>query len=54
MLSTIGTSMAAPLVAGSAVIARQYFSHTMWTSNCRSGYTYCKSFTPTGMLVCYE
>eukprot|EP01036_Dinobryon_divergens_P038876 gene38876-51108_t len=46
-----GTSMAAPLVAGTAVIARQYFMSTLWTNKCRSGYDYCKPFNPSGYLL---
>jgi subtilisin family serine protease len=46
-----GTSMAAPLVSGAAVIVRQYFSSQLWTGICRTSYAYCMSFNPTGYLL---
>lgn len=45
-----GTSMATPLVSGLALLARQYFNGGMWKSVCRSQYTSCVNFMPSGML----
>jgi len=42
--------MAAPLVAGLAVIIRQYFQK-MWTGLCNKQYSSCTAFTPTGTSV---
>jgi len=47
---TFGTSMAAPTVAGNAILLREYFRN-MYQDVCRSEYTFCKSFTPTGYLL---
>ena len=45
-----GTSMAAPGVAGGALLLRDYFVN-VWGSVCRSSYAYCKSFEPSGYLL---
>jgi hypothetical protein len=42
--------MATPVIAGNALIARDYFANS-WTSYCRTEYTYCKSFVPSGYLL---
>ena len=47
---SFGTSMATPIVAGGALLLRDYFLN-LWPSVCRSSYGYCKSFEPTGYLL---
>jgi len=46
----LGTSMAAPVVSGNALLIRDYFKNA-WPSICTAGFDYCKSFTPTGYLL---
>jgi subtilisin family serine protease len=49
-----GTSMAAPLVAGTAALVRQYFQDSdFWAAECDSTYSTCRSgsFTPSGYLL---
>lgn len=52
-----GTSMATPLIAGSALLIRQYFMDQMfWASICgkmkvNKDQIWCKSFEPTGYLL---
>jgi hypothetical protein len=53
-LSLQGTSMATPSAAGNGVLIRQYFTGTntaLWTSMCRQSYSFCRSFSPSGVLV---
>jgi hypothetical protein len=45
-----GTSMAAPAVAGIALLAREYF-RTKWALYCRDSYSSCKSLTIPGLLL---
>lgn len=47
---TFGTSMAAPGVAGGALLLREYFLN-VWSTVCRSSYSFCKSFEPSGYLL---
>ena len=50
----IGTSMASPGAAGTALLIRQYFSDSgpnFWNSLCNKKYLFCKSFLPSGVLV---
>jgi serine protease AprX len=50
--SKAGTSMAAPNVAGSAALIRQYFMDTrFWASNCKSHYPMCRNFEPLASTV---
>ena len=49
-----GTSMAAPVCAGSAALVRQYFSDPLfWAAACNSSYPLClpSGFSPQGYLV---
>lgn len=49
-----GTSMATPLVAGVALLMRQYFMDpAFWAANCNPLYRNCRegSFTPSGYLL---
>jgi hypothetical protein len=43
----VGTSMATPIVAGAAIILREYFLEHYRTL-CVSAYQYCKAFAPSG------
>jgi hypothetical protein len=47
--------MATPAAAGIALLARQYFmdekSPDFWVGTCNQNYSYCKSFTPSGVLI---
>ncbi len=50
----LGTSMATPAAAGTAILIRQYFmdqSNKFWTAICNTGYRSCKSFIPSGPLI---
>jgi hypothetical protein len=47
---TFGTSMATPVVAGGALVLRDYFQN-LWSSVCRPSYAYCKAFAPSGYLL---
>ena len=48
----IGTSMASPAAAGSALLIRQYFMDTrFWSFNCNQLYSNCGPLTPSGVLV---
>lgn len=50
----MGTSMASPSAAGSALLVRQYFTgknFNVWTSMCNKAYAFCKNFVPSGVLV---
>lgn len=46
----VGTSMATPVVAGGALLIREYFS-SHWPSLCRATYAMCKSFVPSGIIM---
>lgn len=47
-----GTSMATPLIAGSALLIRQYFvDPKFWASVCEKSQLWCKPFEPTGYLL---
>lgn len=47
-----GTSMAAPVVAGNALLVRQYFrDNAFWSSICDDTVPNCNSFSPSGFLV---
>lgn len=49
-----GTSMSSPAAAGVALLIRQFFvdpSKKFWTRTCKFPYKFCKSFTPSGVLV---
>jgi Subtilase family len=49
-----GTSMASPAAAGVAALIRQYFidrSKKFWSTICKSRYSFCKPFIPSGVLV---
>ena len=50
LYESFGTSMATPVVAGGALLLRDYFSN-LWSNVCRSSYSSCKSFEPTGYLL---
>jgi hypothetical protein len=51
LLSSIGTSMATPCVAGNAALVRQYFEDSrFWESSCNVDYG-CKAFSPKGATV---
>jgi hypothetical protein len=53
-VAKMGTSMASATAAGNAILVRQYFRGTqnnLWRSMCKSSYSFCKSFTPSGVLV---
>ena len=46
--------MASPAAAGAALLIREYFmdtSNKFWSGLCNSAYKYCKSFTPSGVLL---
>jgi hypothetical protein len=47
--------MATPAAAGIALLIRQYFidsqQRLFWLAVCRNTYSWCKSFTPSGVLV---
>lgn len=47
---TFGTSMATPVVSGGALVLLDYFKNS-WSGICTSGYSYCKSFEPSGYLL---
>ena len=51
LIDKSGTSMAAPAVAGSAILIRQYFidGASQYSSGCH--YSYCDGITPSGVLV---
>lgn len=42
--------MAAPIVSGAALILREYFLE-QYAKLCTTTYTYCKSFTPSGLIT---
>ena len=49
-----GTSMAAPVAAGTALLLRQYFMDpTFWSAACNKAYQFCKdgAFTPSGYFL---
>ncbi len=49
-----GTSMASPGAAGTALLVRQYFQDPgskFWRVVCNKNYLFCKSFTPSGVLI---
>ena len=49
-----GTSMATPSAAGAALLVRQYFTDStgvFWKKVCNKSYTFCKSFTASGVLI---
>jgi hypothetical protein len=49
-----GTSMATPLVSGTALLIRQYFMDSQfWAALCNTRYSTCRSgnFTPSGFLL---
>ena len=47
-----GTSMATPVVAGTAILVRQYFMDpSFWATLCVPGQKYCCSFTPTAAML---
>lgn len=47
-----GTSMSTPLIAGSALIIRQYFMESKyWAELCSKSYKWCKVFEPSGYLL---
>ena len=53
-VSMQGTSMASPAAAGTALLIRQYFmdnNHQFWTKYCKTSYSMCQSFSPSGVLI---
>ena len=49
-----GTSMATPAAAGAALLVRSYFmssSSNFWPGMCNTAYSFCRTFTPSGVLV---
>jgi len=53
-LGMTGTSMATPAAAGIGLLVRQYFmspSSTFWVGHCNPTNSFCKAFTPSGVLV---
>lgn len=53
-VAMMGTSMAAPVVAGTAILVRQYFTDPkFWAANCNARYKSCSdgAFSPTGYLL---
>jgi len=49
-----GTSMAAPVAAGTALLLRQYFmDSSFWAAACNKAYQFCKdgAFTPSGYFL---
>ena len=46
--------MAAPVVAGTALLIRQYFmdmTQRFWTKMCNRAYFSCRAFQPSGVLI---
>eukprot|EP01041_Mallomonas_annulata_P010119 gene10119-21088_t len=53
-ITGVGTSMACPVVAGAALLIRQYFiDSAFWASICNTSFKQCRSgaFNPSGYLV---
>ena len=50
LYESFGTSMATPVVAGGALLLRDYFS-SLWSTVCDASYAYCHSFVPSGYLL---
>jgi len=52
VLTMSGTSMATPVVAGNALLVRQYFmNESFWASLCIPTDEFCKSFAPSAALL---